>query len=416
VDDDNSILHHTVTRTEKPKGRPGERGIIWTARHLSRNIGPRAPGSQAERSTARFIAKELKELGYSSERQRFKTPATTAWSEFLVHMILVIGVLIFPISSHLSFALILIGFILFLSEEYGRSPFAWLQRHGQSENIVTMIRARRDPRKVVVVAAHTDSPRSAFYYHPSFVKMFRFTFILDFACQAALFMLFTFIYGGYLLNMDQETLTFLWYIGLGLLVVPSLAMIALFAKAAVGKPIPGGNDNASGVAVLLELARLYSRRQPSNIEIWLVFTGAADVLGHGIRRLMRDNRAQLKGAYYIILDQLGRGFPVCYRREGRLIGFHANRRLASVAREISKAQAHYHAGFRRNGLYLSESFQLLSRGKKAITLSSRENSRYPRYWRWRKDGYENIDPRSLRLALDFLRGMIDRLDRGDLKR
>jgi hypothetical protein len=68
---------------------------------------------------------------------------------------------------------------------------------------------------------------------------------------------------------------------------------------------------------LLELARVYSRRHPLNIELWLVGTGSSDVAGMGLRRFLRDNRRLLKGAYFIILDQVGAGVPVIYRREGK---------------------------------------------------------------------------------------------------
>lgn len=416
VDNDGYILHHTVSKTEKPRDLKGEKGIVWPAKHLARDIGPRPPGSPGERSASRFVRKELEAMGFAVETQSFKTPVTTAWSEFFVHLILVAGVLLFPLSSHLSFGLIVLGFILFLMEEYGRSPFSWLQRHSPSENVITRIKPLRTRQKTLVLAAHTDSPRSAFYYRPGLVRFFRTVSLLDFICQAGIFMLFAFIYGGYLLNMERDTLTIFWQVGLLLLIIPILSLVALFSKAAGGKATPGGNDNASGIAVLLELARVYSRRQPINIEIWLVSTGASDAAGMGIRRLERDNRKELKDAYYILLDQVGRGFPVCYRREGKLLTFRANRRLTSLAKDISNTHTHYSAGFRRNNLYISEGFQLLSRGKKAITLSSREKSRYPRYWRWSKDDYENLDPRSLRLTLDFMRAMVDKLDRGNLRK
>ncbi len=416
MDKSEPILHHTVTRKGGSKDRQGEKGIIWPAKHLTRDVGPRPPGSPGERSAARFIEKEFNSLGFRAETQRFKTPVTTVWSEFAIHMIMIVGVLLFPLSRHLSIGLIVIGFFLFLLEEFGRSPFTWLQPHRQSGNVVTSIDPIRENLQTLVVVAHTDSPRSAFFYHPGLAHLFRTFLLLDVICQAGLFMLFIFTYGGSLLKMDQDTLTFLWHIGLLILIIPFLALIALFSKAVWGKATPGGNDNASGISVLLELARVYSRRHPLNLELWLVGTGACDVAGMGIRRLLRENRKKLKGAYFIILDQVGAGIPVCYRREGRLITFRANRHLSSLAKEVSRSHAHYNAGFRRNNLYISEGFQLLSRGKKAITISTREKSRYPRNWKWLGDDYDNLDPRSLRLTFDFVRAMVDTLDRSDLKK
>jgi hypothetical protein len=416
LDDSGPVLHHTVTGGEAGKARRREKGIAWPARHLSRDIGPRPPGSKEERDAARFIEREFKALGLAAESRRFRTPVTNSWSKMLVHLFPVIGVLLFPVNSHLSYALIILGFLLFLLEEYGRSPFSHLQVHRSSENILARINPLKEKDGTVVLIAHMDSPRSAFYYQPGLIYFVRSAFLVDFACQALIFMLFTVAYGGYLLNMEDDKLTLFWHLGLFLLIPPAIALVSLMFKAAAGRATPGGNDNASGVAVLLELGRNYTRRQPHNVDLWLVSSGASDAGGTGVKRLVHEFRSDLKGAYFIILDGVGKGFPVCYRREGRLIPFRANRRLTSLAKRIADYGVHYNVGMKRNSLYLSEGFQLLSRGRKAITVSSREDSLYPRNWRTSKDDYDNIDPRALRLTLDFVISMVDNIDHGDFKK
>jgi hypothetical protein len=415
LDGNENILHHTVNGSEESKARKKERGITWPARYLAREIGPRAPGSQGERSASHFIAKELKGLGLAAEAQEYRTPATTAWSEMLVYLIPVIGVLLFPANSHISYGLIVLGFLFFLLESYGRSPFSCLQPYRRSQNVLARIKPQRDPGKTLVVIAHMDSPRSAFYYRPGFVHLLRAAYLLDFACIAAIFMLFMVAYAGDLLNMERSTLDLFWQLGLALAIPPALTVIALLFKAAAGLPTPGGNDNASGVAVLLGLAGVYTRRRPYDTDLWLVSTGASDAGGVGLKRLLRRYRRELKGAYFIVMDGMGRGFPVVYRREGRLISFRANRKLTGLAGRVNDVHARRGPGYKRNSMYISEGFRLLSRGRKAITLSSREESRYPRHWRWIKDDYDNIDPRSLRLSLDFAIAMVDGIDRGDLK-
>ena len=259
------ILRHTVTRTEGPKGQQRDRGIIGNAKYLARDIGPRPPGSAKERSAIRYVERELSALGFSIKTQHFQSPASTAWSESIDHLLLIIGVLLFPVLGHFSFGLVFIGFFLFLLEEYGRSPFTWLQPHRQSGNVVAKIKPLHNPRAIVVLAAHTDSPRSAFYYHPAMVHFFRTFLLLDFICQAALFMLITTIFAGNLLKMNRDVLLLAWQLSLILLIIPILALIATFSKAVKGKATPGGNNNASGVAALLELARIYANRDRQSV-------------------------------------------------------------------------------------------------------------------------------------------------------
>ncbi len=409
--EEDTILHHKVTRSEAPKAVVSEKSIIAPARFLSREIGGRAPGSPGERSASRYVEREFKGMGLDPELQRFRTPVTTAWSELLVHFILIIGVIIFSLFSILAYVLIFFGFVFFLLEEFGRSPFAWLQSFAKSENVVTRVSAREKASRKLVIVAHVDSPRSALYYQPELARFYRIFTIIDFICMAFLFMLFTFSFGGFILKMEASALNLFWKIGLIPLVVPLVALIALAQKAFAGKPIPGANDNASGVAVLLELARTYSRRHPQNLELWLVATGAADAGGMGIKRLLSKNRRQLRGSYYIVLDKVGSGLPVCFKKEGVIFPFRANRKLTSVVKEVFKVHPHYANGFKKNRLYRSESVQLLSRGKKAITIGTCEKRGCPPNWRWRKDDLDNIDPRSMRLTLDLVRSMVDALDK-----
>jgi hypothetical protein len=416
VEKGESLVFKMSTKDDGSKAKLKDKGITGPARHLVKDIGPRAPGSPGENRTSRFIERELKSLDLDAEIQRFHTPATTAWSEFFPHLFLTVGVLLFPLSNHLSYALVCVGFITFLFEEFGRSPFAWLQRYRRSENVIARFHPYKEQERTVVILAHFDSPRSSFYYHPGVVRLYRIAFLVDFLFQALLFMLFTLLYGGSLLSMGEERLDVLWKLGLLFLIPPAIALLALLHKGIFGKATPGGNDNASGVAVLLQLAKVYSRRKPHNTKLWLAYTGAGDAGAMGLKRLTSKYRRDLRGAYFIVLDQVGRGFPVCYRREGRLIPFRGNRHLLSLSRRISDIHAHYGVAFKRNSLYISEGYQLLSRGKRALTIGSREKSRYPRYWRWQKDDYSNIDPRTLRLTADFVQAMVDNIDRGNLKK
>ncbi|OFW60151.1 MAG: hypothetical protein A2W01_11780 [Candidatus Solincola sediminis] len=409
--DKDTILHHTVTRTEAPKAVSSDKSVLAPARFLAREIGGRAPGSPGERSASRFVERELKALGLEAELQRFRTTATTAWSELLVHVILITGVLLFPLDYRISYVLVFIGFIFFLLEQFGRSPLSWLQPHRKSENVMAKISGRNDPKRTLVIAAHVDSPRSAFYYRPGLIRFFRAFTLLDIFCMSLLFMIFSLTFGGSILKMEADKLNLLWKIGLIFLIVPFLSLIGLTQRAFSGKPIRGANDNASGVAVLLELARVYSRRRPQNLDIWFVATGAADAGGTGIKRLLSRNRRGLKGAFFVILDKVGYGLPVCYRKEGVLFPFRANRKLTSIVKDIYQVHPHYAGGFKRNGLYRGEGFQLLSRGKKALTLSAREKPGCPRFWRWHEDDLENLDPRCMRLTLDLVRSMIDKLDK-----
>ncbi len=409
------VLFHTISAKKERLPGSAKGGLSRMVRHLARDIGPRPPGSKGESAAARFVQREMEEAGLSVQGMEFRTPETCAWSKMAPHLMTASGAALFPVTSHLSYLLVCMGFLFFLCEEFGRSPFSLLLPRRTSRNLTARIEPLREPRYKVVLIAHLDSPRSAFYYRPALLGLYRASLAMVFICQAAVFTLFTVAYGGFLLNMDRNILDFFWYLGLVLAVPPLLAALSLFLKGVAGRATPGGNDNASGLAVLIEAARVYSRRKPHHVELWLAATGSSDAGGLGARRLARRHRRELKGAYFIVVEGVGRGLPACFKREGRLLRFRADRRLIRLIKRVCETHVHYGSGFRNNGLYLGEGFQLLSRGRRAVTVRSCEEARYPRNWRWGKDDFDNVDPRSMRVALDFVIAIVDGIDRGGLE-
>jgi len=414
LDGKEPVLFHTISASRDTDAKTARGGLSRMVRHLAKDIGPRAPGSKGERAAARFVQREIEAAGLSVQSMDFRTPETCAWSKLVPHLMTAAGVALFPASGHLSYLLVVTGFLLYLCEEFGRSPLALLLPRRPSMNLTARVEPLREPRHKVVLLAHLDSPRSTFYYRPSLMGLYRAALMVVFLCHAAIFMLFTVAYGGHLLRMDRDLLALFWHLGLALAVPPLLAGLSLFAKAVAGRPTPGGNDNASGLAVLVEASRIYSRRRPHHVELWLAATGASDASGLGARRLVRKHRRDLRGAYFIVVEGVGRGFPVCFKREGRLLRFRANRRLTAVIKRVCETHVHHGSGLMNNRLYLGEGFQLLSRGHRAVTVRCWEDARVPRYWRWGKDDLDNVDPRSMRTAMDFVIAVIDAIDRGGL--
>jgi|GEM_PF-449552 len=414
MEGEEDILRHTVAPDSGQSPRSKEKGILGAARHLARDIGPRPPGSNAERKAARFVERELRSLGYSVESHAFRTPSTTSWSAVLSHAVLLAGVVLFPLQKTLSYLLVTLGFLFFLLEGFGRSPFAWLSAPRQSENVVARTGPAGGADLSVVLVAHLDSPPSLLKSHRRGALLSRLAYLSDFVFQAALFILYTLAYGGWLLKMEASRLEFLWRTGLVMSLPPLLALVFLLLKASAGRHTPGANHNASGVAVLLELARFYSHHPLRSAELWFVFTGASEAGARGLRAFLRRYRRRRRDDYFIVIDGVGRGFPTFYHREGRLLGFRANRRLSRLAAEVSRSYPNLSSGFTRNRWYISEGFHLLSRGWRAITISATEGKGNPRFFRQLKDDHLNLDPRSLRLSMDYLRALIDRLDHGGL--
>jgi len=87
---------------------------------------------------------------------------------------------------------------------------------------------------------------------------------------------------------------------------------------------PGANDNGSGIAVLLELARFFSMIKPKRT-LRLIFSAAEEGGGLGMRQYVDKNLNQLKERVkgVINLDMVGEGENLCIVRAGH----YPNRRV-----------------------------------------------------------------------------------------
>jgi acetylornithine deacetylase/succinyl-diaminopimelate desuccinylase-like protein len=97
-------------------------------------------------------------------------------------------------------------------------------------------------------------------------------------------------------------------------------IVALFADIARRPPVPGANDNASGVAVLLGVACDLARRRPASVRVVLLSTGSEETMLEGMDAFLRRHRGELDPARTLVvcLDMVGWERLLLRRSEGVL--------------------------------------------------------------------------------------------------
>ena len=115
-----------------------------------------------------------------------------------------------------------------------------------------------------------------------------------------------------------------------------LALAALLELALAGVS-PAGEDNATGVAVALALARALDATRPANLDVEVVLTGAGDHDGIGLRRFLRAHRHDHAPPDTILV-----GIAACsggsvrwWRSDGRLVALRYAPRLRRLAGELA---------------------------------------------------------------------------------
>jgi Zn-dependent M28 family amino/carboxypeptidase len=82
-------------------------------------------------------------------------------------------------------------------------------------------------------------------------------------------------------------------------------LAALFLQADLTPYTEGANDNASGAAVVLDLARRLRAEPLAGTEVWCVLTGCEEVGCYGAFAFADAHRAELGGAAWIAVDSVG---------------------------------------------------------------------------------------------------------------
>jgi Peptidase family M28 len=114
--------------------------------------------------------------------------------------------------------------------------------------------------------------------------------------------------------------------------------ISFAAQAAFSRTVPGANDNSSGVAGLLELARRLADKPIAGLDVILLCPGGEEAGGVGMASWLSQERSNLDPAttLFIGLDSIGSGEPVVSVRES-LSGRYRHEDIELVERAAARA-------------------------------------------------------------------------------
>ncbi len=206
------------------------------------------------------------------------------------------------------------------------------------------------------------------------------------------------------------------------LIVALLAAVFLLLDIELSGIGPGANDNASGVATVVSLARVLDEEPPDALDVWVVLTGGEEPTQEGMRAFVRAHRKQLDRAttYFVNVDAVGRGTLRYETRAGWIVGYGMGGRLAELCEAIASADAGPGAAS-DNGESASarplrratagDSLPPRLAGYQAITITCRDELDLVPELRTFADTPEALDHGALERAHAFILELVRRLDR-----
>jgi len=250
---------------------------------LAYEIGPRLAGSRGDELGADYTTKQFKSYGLQVQVQEF-TFVNRAMKRKISAVLLIAALLAcFLLPPPFPIAVWVAALAIWISLEK-----ILLKR--KSRNIIATLPSKKS-EKEVAVTAHFDSAPCTQSYRLHLLLKFSFLPALAIATVSVL-----------LLSLGLANVWLLVVIAAALLPI----FAALFISAGGRQVSPGADDNASGVAVMLEVARILASEPSPNITFKFIAFGAEEQGLVGARRLASENLLA-SGTRVLNLDSVGVG-------------------------------------------------------------------------------------------------------------
>ena len=381
----------------------------------------RLAGTDAERRAANRLAERLREAGRRAELE--PTYVHPQWAlVHAVHCLLgFVGSLIAIEIPALGFGLVLAAATsMYLDLNYRLYVVRTLFFRRASQNVVSP-GSNPAARARLIICAHIDAGRSGAVYEAKRARRLarlgkRYPWL---GPMRILFWSLAFllpILGARMAGVESNALSLLQLLPTLMLLLGVFALTEIH----LSNPVPGANDNGSGVATALSLAGELEAEPPANLDVWVLLAGAEETMQEGMRAFVRSQRKQLDptSTFFVAIDAVGRGDVRFETAAGWAVSYNMDRRLIELASAIAESDGANGDRFRAEPLRRGsggESMPPRIAGFRAIGITCRDPDGYVPDSHLPSDLPQTIDAGSLDRAHDFTLELVRRLDR-DLDR
>jgi Peptidase family M28 len=340
------------------------------------DVGPRAPGSDAERRAAAHLQRSLQDLGRDAELESIEVwpgwPLAYAILAGLAVLGSVLSVSIPALGAALALAAVL---LTFLDAGVLLPTLRRLLGRRASQNVVSW--GDRDKPGQLLLVAHYDAGRGGIALsqkaeerRAAFGALVRRPIgPLELLFWAELAVLVCCLLR--LLGLSGVLLTVLQFIPTVLLILA----VALLLDIALSPTKGGENDNATGAALALRLAERFGGGKLDHFDVHVLLTGGQKALAAGSRAFLKRHKRDLGRERTVILnlDAVGSGTVRYTARDGPLVAIKSHPQLVQLCQAIAEDDEDESAFGARpiTGRSPSDGYAARSAGLPAITITCR---------------------------------------------
>ena len=386
-----------------------ETSIEQDIRQLSETIGPRGSATEGEAKAGHFVAERLSSFGLTPQRQEFKGAASAYAPYALALFMALLSLFLF---WQQQFMLIVFAIVfttvaivaLWYELSFEDNVLRWVLYKDASANVFAEIKAQSEESKAkIVITTHLDSHRTPLVFSSAgWLSVFQRLVPVG---MGALVLLF----GLFLIGLLTGFEALRWVALLPGTVV--LFVFALMLQADTTDFTKGANDNASGVAVGLELASRLAQSPLAKHDVTLVFTGCEETGCYGADAFLRAHKHTLGNAIHLVVDQVGgKGCDPCIIRSAQFLQVTpSDPALLTLADAVIAAHPELKAHSRSVRAAYSELNIGALHGLRTIGLFGVVRDGLTPHWHQPTDTIENVDvgatARAAELAWRFLQAV-----------
>jgi len=384
----------------------------------------RAPASQEELETQLLLKSAFEAMGIETRLEPFRFNAHLYANLALHFGTGLVGTLLAGRRPGLSAALSSLAAGSYLADSTRkayvlRRLLPWKTSH----NLLATLKARGTPELRIVVIGHADAAYTGFLFNPEVIK--RFTphdmpeSMAWLGRSLAIATWSQFASAGFaLLRATLPRGSALWPVSLALGLPAAIAFAANLEVVLRDEIVPGANDNLSGAAATVELARRLGPRKPDSVELVFVVTGCEEAGTGGAAALARAHRKDWETTKTVVvaLDSLSNG-DLKFFEEGEILPVPTPRWLADLATRTA-AQTPELGGVAPFQIPsgATDVLPFRAQGYDGISLGCVDPEfGCPRHYHHPSDTLENLDIGQLMRSIDFSERLIEAIWRTRLQ-
>jgi hypothetical protein len=381
----------TITSPAVP---PDRVQLEATVGHLARlDRGSCSPG---EHDAARWVAARLRERGAAARVEEERAHGTYWWPALAQGTIAVAGAVAALRGKRLlgAAASAFAAAAMYDDVSGGSQWFRRLLPWRPTWNVVAEAgdaEAEADARRTVVFVAHHDAAHGGAIFDDSLVRALADRFPDRFERTDAWPPIAAGPFASAALVATGAVLGSRGLLGLGLGM--SALSLASFADIAGRHVVPGANDNATAVAVVVDLARALQEQPAQGVRVVLVSTGSEESHMEGMRAFARRHFATLDPATttVVCLDTVGSEAELVLVEGEGMIGMHQypDEVKALVARAAERAGVHLRRGLKLR--FSTDGLIALRAGYPTASIGSVNRYKLPSNYHKPSDTAENVD-------------------------